>query len=364
LSKLGTYLDDPFLKLLYGEIRKAGPLRSISLDITKDCNLRCTGCYYFEEGMDQVVNGDESAFDALLDSEQERRTNFITIVGGEPSLVPTRIRKIYDRFHTNVATNGLVRIPLDGLENLPIGVSLWGASSTDSFLRGNGKRDLFSIGLDHYYQDARAFFYYTVTPGNAYEVEEVVDRIVQNGNRVLFNYYSDLTGAGGKLDHRSGFEMVKHEIDRMIDKYPDKILMSSYFNQIVSTNELAGESWGYDVCTNLSTNLASNQERFRNGNPYNPHFRAYNADFSSTRRCCTGISRSCESCFDTWEHFSWIMINMKKHLSTKESFAQWLTTMYLFYFINNLVSSDGPGLEEVHAYLAKLSFSNSFDSLV
>lgn len=58
------------------------------------------------------------------------------------------------------------------------------------------------------------------------------------------------------------------------------------------------------------------------------------------------------------------MINMKKHLSTKETFAQWLTTMYLFYFINNLVSSDAPGLEEVHTYLAKLRFSNAIDTMV
>ena len=53
MSKLKTYLQDPFLKGLYNEIRAAGPMRSISVDVTHKCNLRCTGCYYFAEGMDR-----------------------------------------------------------------------------------------------------------------------------------------------------------------------------------------------------------------------------------------------------------------------------------------------------------------------
>jgi hypothetical protein len=55
MSSLRQYLKDPFLKSLYQEIRDAGPIRSISLDITSKCNLRCAGCYYFAEGMDQFT---------------------------------------------------------------------------------------------------------------------------------------------------------------------------------------------------------------------------------------------------------------------------------------------------------------------
>jgi hypothetical protein len=140
------------------------------------------------------------------------------------------------------------------------------------------------------------------------------------------------------------------EIDRMIEKYPDKILMTPYFNKVISEGTLYGEKWGFNVCTNLSTNHEGNQGRLKNGNPFNPHFRAYNADFNSTRRCCTGIDRSCDSCFDTWEHFSWVMVNMKKHLGSKEDFSNWLTTMYLFYIINGLVKSH-IGMEEINTYL-------------
>jgi MoaA/NifB/PqqE/SkfB family radical SAM enzyme len=337
-GSLKTYLKDPFLNRLWREIRQADSLKSISLDITNVCNLRCLGCYYFEEGMDKHESPkDETVFDDFIKKEKERGTNMVTIVGGEPSLVIHRIKKIYDNFHTSVATNGIRKIPFEGLENLPIGVSVWGNHETDKTLRGEGKINIFQKALKNYKDDPRAFWYYTVGPGYSHEIENVVEQCIENGNYVLFNYYSDLNNQGGALDYRRGFNDVRKVIDKMIKWYPDRILMTSYFNQVISTGQLYEEKWGYEVCTNLSTNNEVNFERFENGNPYNPHFRAYNADFKSTRRCCTGVFRDCDSCFDTWEHFSWIMINLKKHLATKQEFTNWLTTMYLFYLINRIV---------------------------
>jgi MoaA/NifB/PqqE/SkfB family radical SAM enzyme len=350
MSKIGTYLRDPFLKGLYSEIRAAGAIRSISIDLTNECNLRCKGCYFFEEKMDATTSTEED-FDRLIESEKQRGTNFVTIVGGEPSLVIDRIKKIYDNFRCNVATNGLKRIPYEGLEDLPIGISLWGNQHTDSSLRANGRRDLFAEARKNYRDDSRAFWYYTVAPGYADEIESVVDKCIENGNAVLFNYYSDLMGLGGKLDYQNGFDEVRSEIDRMIEKYPGKILMTPYFNKVISTGQLLGETWGYDVCTNLSIDKDSNFHRFENGNPYNPHFKAVNSDFKTTRRCCTGVDRSCDSCFDTWEHFSWVMVNLKKHLDSEEHFTNWLATMYLFYYINRLVPKDEERLRRVQEYL-------------
>ena len=360
ISNLKSYLSDPFLSRLYKAVRKAGPVRSISLDLTHVCNLRCAGCYYFEEGMDQFASPkEEAAFEAFIGQEKQRGTNFVTIVGGEPSLSLRRLKKIYDNFKTSVATNGIRKIPYAGFENLPIGISVWGNHNTDKWLRGNGKIEVFAKALKQYKDDPRAFWYYTVAPGLSHEVESVVEQCVNNGNYVLFNYYSDLSNQGGVLDNRIGFEKVRREIDRMIGRYPERILMTSYFNQVVSSGKLFDEQWGYNVCTNLSTNQESNRERMQNGNPFNPHFRAYNADFITTRRCCTGIGRDCGSCFDTWEHFSWIMIHMRQHLGSKQDFTNWLTTMYLFYLINRLVDfSEGIKLlPEIHSWLTRSCIS-------
>ena len=233
---------------------------------------------------------------------------------------------------------------------MPIGIALWGDHRTDSKLRINGKVDLFEKAKKNYKNDSRAFWYYTVTPGNANQIEKVVEECIGNGNRVLFNYYSDLAGHGGSLDYRQGFENVREEINKIIARYPSMIYNTSYLNEVTTSGSLYGQKWGYDICTNISTNYVGNERRMKNGNPYNKHFRAYHSDFSTTRRCCTGIERSCESCFDTWEHYSWIMINLRKHLGSKQEFSNWLFTIYLFYVINRIIEPDRLELilEQIH----------------
>jgi len=338
MTGLRTYLREPLLRSLYEEVREAGPIRSVSLDITHKCNLRCQGCYFFSEDMDRVGrSGDEQAFDSLVERELQRGTNFVTVVGGEPGLVPDRLRKLHAHFRVNVASNGLIRIPTEGLEGMPIGVAVWGDHATDSELRGGRGRDLFSEALDNYRGDPRAFWYYTVAPGCAHEVEPVVNQCITQGQPVLFNYYSDIDERGGILGYRQGFDEVRAEIDRMIERHPQWIFTTRYFNHVVTGGRLFGQQWGFAACTNLSNDFPGNAERLAHGAPSNPHFRAYNADFRSTRRCCTGTDRDCASCFDTWEHFSWIMLHMRRHLGTRRDFVNWLTTMYVFYLVNRLI---------------------------
>lgn len=347
-GRLSEYLLDPFLRRLWREVRQAGPLRSISVDLTHACNIRCDGCYFFEEGMDAFrAPTDEGVFDAFLEREKARGTNFVTVVGGEPSLMLDRLRKIYDNFWISVATNGLRRIPVEGFENMPIGVSVWGNTQTDRRLRGGGELDVFRAALDNYRDDPRAFFYYTVTPVGAREIPEVVARCVENGNRVLFNFYGDVR-AGHLAD--TDFGNTQREIENAITRYPDQILITSYLSSVVATGTLYGQQWGWDVCTSITTDNEVNRWRIANGSPYNSHFRAYNADLESTRRCCTGLSRDCSSCFDVWERFSWVMINLRKHLGSEREFTCWLTVMYMFYWINRIVDYEG-GIEllpEIH----------------
>ncbi|MDZ7267480.1 MAG: hypothetical protein ONB54_09175, partial [candidate division KSB1 bacterium] len=75
---LKEYLRDPFLNRLYTEIRNAGPIKSIAVDLTHVCNIRCLGCYFFAEGMDRHHSpADEAVFDAFLAREKARGTNFV-----------------------------------------------------------------------------------------------------------------------------------------------------------------------------------------------------------------------------------------------------------------------------------------------
>ncbi|HXV99805.1 MAG TPA: radical SAM protein [Anaerolineae bacterium] len=337
-GQLKEYLQDPFLKQMYSAIRQAGPLKSILVDLTHICNIRCQGCYFFAEDMDKnKAPREEAEFDAFIEREKARGTNFVSVAGGEPSLMLHRLKKIYDNFWLMVVTNGLRRIPYEGFENMPIAVSVWGDHATDIILRGSSKLDVFARGLQNYKDDPRVLWYYTTTTGNAYQIESVVEQCVANGNYVLFNFYGDLSHQGGNIAHQRGFEEVRRQINRMVERYPDRILLSSYISQVVSSGRLYNEEWGYEVCCSLSADNEVNQERLQNGKPYNIHFRAYNPDLKSTRRCCIGEARDCSTCFDVWAHFSWIMLNMKTHLVSKQDFTNWLTTMYLFYLINRIV---------------------------
>jgi MoaA/NifB/PqqE/SkfB family radical SAM enzyme len=347
-GQLREFLEDPFLARLYSEIRRAGPIRAISVDLTHRCNLRCVGCYFFAEAMDRrEAPHDDADLQAFVVREKARGTNFVTVIGGEPSLALDRLRTFYAEFRTTVVTNGVRRIPYEGFENMTIGVSVWGDHETDARLRGRG--DIFARALRNYQGDPRADWYYTTTPGNAHEIERVVEQCVANGNRVMFNFYGDLAGLGGDVDHRQGFARVRREIDRMIERYPDRIWLSSYMSAVISTGRLYEERWGYDVCGSVSVDHAGNKERLSNGRPFNPHFRAYNPDLT-TRRCCVGNERDCSTCCDVWAHASWIMLHMRRHLGSKQEFTNWLSTMYLFYLMNRLVDFDAGVqlLPEIH----------------
>jgi hypothetical protein len=246
-----------------------------------------------------------------------------------------RLKKLHQNFWVGAATNGLIKIPTEGFENLSIGIGLWGDRDTDKTLRGGGKLDIFSKALKNYKDDARAFWYYTTTPNNIHEIEPVVEQCVANGNYVLFNYYS---GEQTKRDgSQSVFEGVRREIDRAIARYPDRILMTSYMNQVFTSGLLYGDTWGYEVCPFLSENRPENAARFRNGKPYSPHFRAYNPDLTSTRRCCTSENIDCSTCHHTWSKLGWIAINLERHLESKQEFTNWVTSTYLFYLMNRII---------------------------
>ena len=86
-NSLKGYLADTFLNNLLQQIKNAGSMKSSLIDITNKCNLRCEGCYYFTEKMDEHKKMEsEEEFDLFIQSELARGVNMFTVVGGEPAL--------------------------------------------------------------------------------------------------------------------------------------------------------------------------------------------------------------------------------------------------------------------------------------
>jgi hypothetical protein len=364
-SLMEQYLHDPLLHEMFEQVRGAGPVRSMQMDITHKCNIRCQGCYFFSEELDQFkAPDDEAEFDAFVEREKARGTNYVTVVGGEPSLMLGRLKKLYDNFWLVVVTNGIRKIPYEGFENLAIGCSVWGDHDTDTRLRGSGKIDVFQRALDNYKDDRRVVWYYTTTPGNAHEIEAVTEQCVANGNYMGYSFYGDIAHLGGAVDQKRGFGKVCDAIDRMIERYPDRVLHPWYVPKVVAEARLYDDIWGFDVCCTLSDDKPKNQERFNNGKPYNSHFRVYNPDLKSTRVCCRSDKYDCENCYDTWAHIAWIMTNLEKHLGSEGEFSNWLGTVFMFYLTNRIIDFERnvklvPEIHERLAYWRRLDEMSS-----
>lgn len=192
-----------------------------------------------------------------------------------------------------------------------------------------------------------------------HEAESVVRQCIENGNYVLFNYYEDNADVGGEFDHRLGFEAVRREVDRLIEMFPDRIISTSYVNKVATTNRLFEQTWGYDVCPTISANYERNRERMQNGNRYNAHFRAYNPDLRTVRRCCVGENRDCSKCYNAYARYTWIMINRARHMGSLRDFTNWLTSMYSFYLIVQAVDLDEGAklLPELHERVRRAAVS-------
>ena len=339
-SRISSYTEDPILNKMWSQVRSCPPLRSMSVDITHRCNLRCTGCYFFSEGMESFKEKELDELTTFIEQQKAKGITFATVLGGEPALVPEKLALLAENFNLMIVTNGSRPIPKAGLENVAIAVSMWGDKENDIILRGNGRQDIFSKGLVNFKNDERAIWYITLPSNPAPATEQVVDECVANGNLVAFNYYGDLEDVGGNNDHTKGFEAARNFVNRMIEKYPNAIAFNGYLNDVITSGKLMDEKWGYDVCGSISVDNPINAQRLQNGNSYNPYFNAYLPDLKSTRRCCVGESRDCSTCYDVWSHVSWVAMNMEKHLYSKQSFFDWLATMYMFYGTSRLIDGN------------------------
>jgi organic radical activating enzyme len=334
---------------------EAGSFTPITLDLTHVCQLRCEGCYFFTEKLDSSkAPKDEGEFIAFVERERSRGTNFITVIGGEPSLQLERLRILGENFRCATVTNGLRRIPYEGYEDMGIAISVWGDHEIDKELRGAGKVDVFARALKHYKDDPRATFYFTVSNANADGIQSAVDEIVANGNLVAFSFYEDWAERGGSYDQTKGYGRAMGEIYAMIDKHPDRILTTAYMAQVASGRTMMGLEWGHGTCPVVSSGynpeldewhgsdywLETNRSRLRNGMPYYPNHRAVMPDLKSVRRCSVGEESDCSKCHNAYARYMWVMLNRNIHTDTKQDFVNWVTSAWTFCVGTGAVSRD------------------------
>ena len=266
--------------------------------MTNACNLRCKGCFFFSS--DEHLTGeakDVGAWQTFVDSEIERGVNLAILIGGEPTLHLDRVEAFYKRLPTFCATNGLVKVPRDRFPDMMVGISLWGDGDTERSLRG---KDAFAISSKNYAGDPYTYYLYTITSQQVGCVETMVRRIRDIGVKVHFQLLSNDEGAEGFSWSRSQLAELRSEMDDLLARYPDTVVSSQYYHQVLTTGTMLGRQFGWGECPSVSETHDGRKPQPRRL----IRFRRWAADLKTTHRCCTSATRDCRTCKDGATHMS------------------------------------------------------------
>jgi len=300
-------------------------IRSSIYDVTNQCNLRCKGCFFFssDEHKAAVEEKDIKKWQAFIDREKDRGVNLAILIGGEPTLHLDRIEAFYKRLSTFVATNGLIKIPRDRFPDLMLGISLWGDEADEKTLRG---KDTFSISSKNYEGDSNVYYLYTLTPKQIGKIERIISKIRDAGLKVHMQLLSNDEGVDGFNWQPEQLEVLRAEMDDMLDKYPDTVISSKYYHEIITTGKMLGRTFGWEECPSVTQPLDQRDPRPKRL----IEFIRWASDLKTMHRCCTSETRDCSSCKDGAAHMSWVMVNKRAHIRTTQDLQNWIEVYEMF----------------------------------
>ncbi len=300
-------------------------IRSSIYDVTNQCNLRCKGCFFFSSGEDKVAaeEMDIKKWEGFIDREKERGVNLAILIGGEPTLYLDRTEAFYKRLSTFCATNGLIKIPRDRFPDLMLGISLWGDEADEKTLRG---KDTFSISSKNYEGDPNVYYLYTLTPKQIGKIERIICKIRDVGLKVHMQLLSNDEGVDGFNWQPEQLKVLRAEMDDMLDKYPDTVISSKYYHEIITTGKMLGRTFGWDECPSVTQPLDHRDPRPKRL----IEFIRWASDLNTMHRCCTSETRDCSSCKDGAAHMSWVMVNKRAHIRTTQDLQNWIEVYEMF----------------------------------
>lgn len=300
-------------------------IRSSIYDVTNRCNLRCKGCFFFSSDEHKAApeEMDIRKWEAFIDREKERGVNLAILIGGEPTLCLDRVEAFYKRVSTFCATNGLIKIPRDRFPDMMLGISLWGDEADEKTLRG---RDTFSISSRNYAGDRNVYYLYTITPRQIGQTERIVRKIRDVGLKVHMQLLSNDEGVDGFSWEPAQLAAIRAEMDAMLDGYPDTVISSKYYHEIITTGTMLGRRFGWDECPSVTQPL----DRRRPPPKRLIDFIRWASDLHTMHRCCTSETRDCRTCKDGAAHMSWVMVNKRAHVRTTRDLQNWIEVYEMF----------------------------------
>jgi organic radical activating enzyme len=302
--------------------------------MTRHCNIRCNGCYFYEgEKQHARENANPEDWRRLVQAEKARGITFVVLAGAEPSLVPDLCRICYDEIPLGcIATNGLKRIPDD--VGYRIHISVWGNDETS--LNTRNAKNMLSRQLENYAGDPRAVFVYTFTRHNIDQAEAVVRKLADHNAKLTFNMFSAPVGYRGNLRHTplSLADTQRTMID-LLENFPDTVLFS-WYSAMAHTHEkglhdLFGCSYPR---RNNSTDVGLGRS-----------FRQYRTDLTWDRAaaCCVPDT-DCADCRHYAAASAVVTARLFRHAVDPNTFRSWLDFVdtYLAVWVKGYVK--GPNL--------------------
>ncbi len=323
MKTVSSLLDDQWYQR-YKKISKLN-IRSSIYDVTNRCNLRCKGCFFFSSGEDKaaVEEMDVKKWEKFIDREKERGVNLAILIGGEPTLCLDRVEVFYKQLPTFCATNGIIKLPRDRFPDMMVGISLWGDEEDEKLLRG---KDTFAISSKNYEGDPHTYYLYTITPKQIGKTERVIKKIRDVGLKVHMQLLSNDEGVDGFFWKPEELKDLRLEMDDMLDKYPDTLISSKYYHELITTGKMLGRNFGWMECPSVSQPLDKRKPRPKRL----IEFIRWASDLETMHRCCTSETRNCSTCKDGAAHMSWVMVNKRAHIRTPKDLQNWIEVYEMF----------------------------------
>ena len=328
--KTVSSLLDPVWHERYKRISRLN-IRSSIYDVTNRCNLRCKGCFFFSSGEHHVSEEmDLKKWEAFIDKEKARGVNLAILIGGEPTLCMDRVEAFYTRLPTYLATNGLIKISRDKFPDMMVGISLWGGGEDEKVLRG---QDTFAVSSKNYEGDPYTYYLYTVTPKQVGKIEPVIRRIADVGLKVHLQLLSNDEGVDGFSWRPEELRDLRFEMDEMLDAFPQTVISSKYYHEVITTGMMLGRRFGWNECPSVTESM----DHRRPPVPRLIHFYRWAADLKTSHRCCTSATRDCSTCKDGAAHMSWIMVNKRAHIVSTKNLQNWIEVYEMFAKLYRLI---------------------------
>jgi hypothetical protein len=234
-----------------------------------------------------------------------------------------RVEAFYKCLPTYCATNGLIKVPRDKFPDMMVGISLWGGRADEKVLRG---RDTFAISSRNYAGDPYTYYLYTITPRQVGKIEPVIKRIADVGLKVHLQLLSNDEGVDGFFWREGELEDLRCEMDEMLALFPQTVISSKYYHEVITTGRMMGRRFGWKECPSVTESLDNRKPQTRRL----IHFIRWASDLQTVHRCCTSATRDCSTCKDGAAHMSWIMVNKREHMNSAKDLQNWIEVYEMF----------------------------------